>query len=141
MEDSMRFMIIRKADAATEAGVVPDEALIVAMTRYNEALIKAGVMLDGQGLKPSSAGARIRFRGGKPSIVDGPFSETKELVAGFTLIDVASREEALEWAKRWPAEDGHGHVELELRQVYEIEDFGDSAAVDALRERGTLTGR
>lgn len=137
----MRFMIIRKADDETEAGAMPDEALIVAMTRYNEALIKAGVMLDGQGLKPSACGARMTFRAGKPAIVDGPFSETKELIAGFTLIDVASREEALEWMKRWPPEDGRGEVRLELRQVYEIEDFGASAALDELRRRGTVAGR
>jgi hypothetical protein len=137
----MRFMIIRKADHETEAGVMPGEDLIVAMTRYHEALIKAGVLLDGQGLKPSSAGARMKFRGGKPSVVDGPFSETKELIAGFTMIDVTSREEALEWMKRWPAQDGHGEVELELRQVYEIEDFGDSAALDDLRAHGTVAGR
>jgi len=137
----MRFMIIRKADRETEAGVMPGEDLIVAMTQYNEALIKAGVMLDGQGLKPSSAGARMKFRGGKPSVVDGPFSETKELVAGFTMIDVTSREEALEWMKRWPVEDGHGEVELELRPVYEIEDFGDSPALDALRAHGAVAGR
>ena len=137
----MRFMIIRKADRETEAGVMPGEDLIVAMTQYNEALIKAGVMLDGLGLKPSSAGARMKFRGGKPSVVDGPFSETKELVAGFTMIDVTSREEALEWMKRWPVQDGHGEVELELRPVYEIEDFGDSPALDALRAHGTVAGR
>ena len=137
----MRFMIIRKADQETEAAVMPDEALIVAMTQYNEALIKAGVMLDGQGLKPSSAGARVKFRGGRPSVVDGPFAETKELVAGFTMIDVKSRDEALEWMKRWPVEDGHGEVELELRQVYEIEDFGDSPALDALRDLRSIAGR
>jgi len=137
----MRFMIIRKADRETEAGVMPSDDLILAMTRYNEALIKAGVMLDGQGLKPSSAGARMRFRAGKASVVDGPFSETKELIAGFTMIDVTSRDEAIEWMKRWPVEDGHGEVELELRPVYEIEDFGDSAALDELRARGTMAGR
>jgi len=137
----MRFMIIRKADRETEAGVMPSDDLILAMTRYNEALIKAGVMLDWQGLKPSSAGARMRFRAGKASVVDGPFSETKELIAGFTMIDVTSRDEAIEWMKRWPVEDGHGEVELELRPVYEIEDFGDSAALDELRARGTMAGR
>ena len=137
----MRFMIMRKADADTEAGMMPGEALIVAMTRYHEALIKAGVMLDGHGLKPTSAGARMKFTRGRPSIVDGPFTETKELLAGFTMIDVTSREEALEWMKRWPVEDGAGNVELELRQVYEIEDFGDSPALDALRDRRTVARR
>lgn len=120
----MRFMIIRKADKETEAGVLPSEQLFTAMMKYNEELVKAGVMLDGQGLHASSKGARIKFSGGKPTVVDGPFTETKELIAGFTMIQVKSREEAIEWVKRWPAIDGHGEVELELRQVFEAEDFG-----------------
>lgn len=137
----MRFMIIRKADEETEAGVMPTSELIEAMTRYNEKLVNAGIMLAGEGLQPSSKGARIRFSAGKPTIIDGPFSETKELIAGFTIIQVRSREEALEWVKRWPAEDAHGHVELELRQIFEAEDFGDEftpeqrAAEERLRER------
>jgi hypothetical protein len=121
----MRFMIIRKADEETEAGVLPSEALLGAMMRYNEEMVKAGVMLAGDGLQPSSKGARVKFTGGKPAVIDGPFAETKELVAGFTMIQVKSREEALEWLKRWPVEDANGEVELELRQVYEAEDFGD----------------
>jgi len=120
----MRFMIIRKADAETEAGVMPGEQLLADMMKYNEAMVKAGVMTAGEGLKPSSHGARIRFSAGKPTVFDGPFTETKELIAGFTMIEVRSREEAIEWVKRWPASDGHGAVELELRQVYEAEDFG-----------------
>jgi hypothetical protein len=122
----MRFMIIRKADAATEAGHMPSQALISAMTRYNEELVKAGVMLAGEGLHPSSKGARIRFAAGKPVITDGPFAEAKELIAGFTMIDVRSMDEALEWVRRWPAEDGDGHVELELRRVFDAADFGDA---------------
>lgn len=122
----MRFMIIRKADKNTEAGVMPSEQLIADMMKYNEELVKAGVMLAGEGLHPSSAGARIRFANGKPQITDGPFAETKELIAGFTMIQVRSREEALEWVKRWPAADGDGHVELELRRVFEAEDFGEA---------------
>ena len=130
----MRFMIIRKADAETEAGVLPTEQLVADMLAYNGELVKAGVMLAGEGLQPSSKGARIKFSGGQPTIIDGPFAEAKELVAGFTLIDVRSREEAIEWVKRWPTIDGHGEVELELRQVYESDDFGD-AVTPALREQ------
>jgi hypothetical protein len=121
----MRFMIIRKADESTEAGARPSAALVDAMMKYNEEMIRAGVMVGGDGLKPSVRGARIKFRGGSPTITDGPFAEAKELIAGFTLIQVGSREEALEWVKRWPAEDGDGEVELELRELYEADDFGD----------------
>ncbi len=120
----MKFMIIRKADKDTEAGMMPTEQLVTDMLKYNEQMIKAGVMFDGMGLQPSSKGARIKFNSGKPTVIDGPFAEAKELVAGFTLIQVKSREEALEWVKRWPPIDGDGNVELELRQIYEAEDFG-----------------
>jgi hypothetical protein len=120
----MRFMIIRKADAETEAGVMPSEQLIAAMMKYNEELVKAGAMLAGEGLQPSSKGARVKFSGGKPAVIDGPFTETKELIAGFTMIQAKSREEAIEWVKRWPAIDGHGEAEIEIRQVFEAEDFG-----------------
>lgn len=129
----MRFMIIRKADEQTEAGVMPGEALLTAMGNYMGDLAKAGVLLAGEGLQPSSKGARIRFSGGKPVVTDGPFAEAKELIAGFTLIEVSSRAEALEWVKRWPAEDGDGAVELELRQVFEAGDFG-SEFTPELRE-------
>src|SRR5262245_16901289 len=121
---TMRFMIIRKADKSTEAGVLPSEKLLAAMGEYNEALVKAGVMLAGEGLQPSAKGARVKFSGGKPTVIDGPFAETKELIAGFTMIEVKSREEALAWVKRWPALDGDGEVELEVRQVFEAADFG-----------------
>ncbi|MFP2897504.1 YciI family protein [Corallococcus sp. 4LFB] len=120
----MRFMIIRRADKDTEAGVLPDEKLLAAMGAYNEEMVKAGVMLQGEGLHPSSKGARVKFTNGKPAIIDGPFTETKELIAGFTLIQVKSRQEALEWLKRWPPSDAGGNVELELRQVFEDDDFG-----------------
>ncbi|CAM3369124.1 YciI family protein [Corallococcus sp. ZKHCc1 1396] len=130
----MRFMIIRKADKATEAGTLPDEKLLAAMGAYNEEMVKAGVMLQGEGLQPSAKGARVKFTNGKPTITDGPFTETKELIAGFTLIQVKSRQEALEWLKRWPALDGGGNVELELRQVFEDEDFG-SEFTPELREQ------
>jgi hypothetical protein len=126
----MRFMVIRKADAETEreTGPAPDADLVDAMMKYNEELIAAGVMLAGDGLKPSAAGARIRFRNGQPTVTDGPFAETKELVAGYSIFNVKSKDEAIAWLKKWPALDGHGNVELELRQLYEAEDFGEFAA-------------
>ena len=132
----MRFMIIRKADKQTEAEPtpLPSEALLAAMGKYNEELARAGALLDGAGLHPSRKGARIKFSGGKPSVIDGPFAEAKELIAGYTIIQVKSREEAIEWVKRWPPLDGDGHVELELRQMYELEDFGPSEAIDRMRE-------
>ncbi|MEJ8821957.1 YciI family protein [Variovorax humicola] len=123
----MRFMIIRKADAETESETSPvgkeHEQLLKDMMAYNQAMLDAGIMRGGQGLKPSSAGARIQFRDGKPTVTDGPFTEAKELIAGFTLIEVKSKEEAIEWVRRWPSSDGHGNVSLELRQLYELEDF------------------
>ena len=121
----MRFMIIRKADQDTEAGAPPSEELLRAMTEYNEEMVKAGVMLAGEGLHPTSNGVRVEFTGGRPTVTDGPFAESKELIAGYSLIQVRSREEAVEWARRWPAEDAGGNVRLELRQVFEAEDFGD----------------
>ena len=120
----MRFMLIRKVDPETEAGALPSEELISAMLQYNEEMMKAGVLLSGDGLRESSKGARIKFSGGKPAVIDGPFAETKELIAGFTMIQVKSKEEAIEWVKRWPAIDGHGEVEIEIRQVFEAADFG-----------------
>ena len=128
----MRFMIIRKADKSTEAGVMPSEALLAAMLKYNEELMKAGVLLQGEGLQPSSKGFRVSTNSGKPTVVDGPFTETKELIAGFTMIQVRSREEAIEWVKRWPAEDGD--AVLEVRQVFEADDFGTEFTPE-LRER------
>ena len=132
----MRFMMIVKADKDTEAGVMPDEKLIAAMTRYNEELAKAGVLLDLAGLQPSSKGARIKFfPGGKRTVVDGPFAEIKELIAGYWLIQVKSKEEAIEWAKRAPAPHGEGaECEIELRQLFDLEDFGTSDAIDRARE-------
>lgn len=113
----MRFMLIRKADADSEAGLMPDEKLIAAMTAYNEALVKAGVMRAGEGLHPSSRGARIHFTDGQPAVTDGPFAETKELVAGFTMIEVGSRGDAIEWARRWPVEDAGSHASIEIRET------------------------
>jgi len=135
----MRFMMIIKANKDTEAGMMPEEKTLAAMAKYNEELIKAGVMLDGMGLQPSTKGARVRFAGGKPKVIDGPFTETKELIAGFWLIQVKSKKEAIEWAKRIPfGPDVHmgGEGEIELRQVFELEDFGESKAVEHHRELG-----
>ncbi len=123
----MRFMLIRKADEETEAGVMPTPELLDAMGRYNEELIKAGVMVGGDGLMASSKGARVHFSGtGRTTVVDGPFAEAKELIAGFTMIEVGSLDEAIEWVKKWPVEDGHGNAEIEIRQIAEVEDFGDA---------------
>jgi PhnB protein len=126
----MRFMIIRKADKNTESGMMPGEEILAAMANYNEEMVKAGILRAGEGLKPSSQGARVKFSGGKPRVIDGPFTETKELIAGFSIIDVASKEEAIEWAKRWPAFDVEENVEIEIRPFYELSDFGDSEAVE-----------
>jgi hypothetical protein len=132
----MRFLVIRKADKATEAGVPPTEELLAAMGRYNEEMVKAGVMLSGDGLQPSSKGARVKFSGGKPRVIDGPFTESKELIAGFSILQVDSKEEAIEWVKRWPVIDGDGEVEIEIRRLFELEDFGPSEAIDRMREVG-----
>jgi hypothetical protein len=120
----MRFMVIRKADAETEAGMLPSEKLIADMTAYNEKMVKAGVMQAGEGLAPSSQGARVKFRGGKPTIIDGPFAEAKELIAGFSILEAASLAEVLDWVRQWPQEDGHGEVEVEIRRILTAEDFG-----------------
>ena len=120
----MRFMILVKADKNSEAGVMPDEKMLTEMGKFNEELVKAGILLGGEGLHPSSKGARIRFQGGKKTLVDGPFTETKELIAGFWLIEVKSREEAIEWFKRVPNPHFGKDTEIELRQVFSPEDFG-----------------
>src|ERR671923_2935949 len=119
----MRFMVIVKATEDSEAGKMPSTELLTAMGKYNEELVKAGVMLAGEGLQPSSKGARIKFSGTKRTVVDGPFAETKELIAGFWLWQCRSKEEAIEWAKRCPNPTGE-EGELEIRQVFEAEDFG-----------------
>ena len=117
----MRFMVIVKADKKTEAGVLPDEKMLTEMTRYNEELAKAGLLVAGEGLQPSSKGARVRFDGKERTVIDGPFAETKELVAGFWLWEAKSLDEAVEWLKRAPFDGG---AEVEIRQVFEAEDFG-----------------
>jgi hypothetical protein len=130
----MRFMFIVKASAASEAGTLPQERLIAAMADYHEQLARAGVLLDANGLQPSSRGWRVRWTHGRQSVVDGPFVDTKELVAGYTLVQVRSREEALEWSHRFPAPHGEGvDAEIEVRQLFELEDFGPSEAAERLR--------
>jgi len=119
----MRFMVIVKATAESEAGIMPDHKLLEAMGNYNDQLIKAGIMLAGEGLHPSSKGARVRFSGTKRTVIDGPFAETKELIAGFWLWKVKSKEEAIEWVKRCP-NPMPGDSEIEIRQIFEAEDFG-----------------
>ncbi len=129
----MRFMVLVKADKNTEAGALPDEKLLTEMGKYNEELAKAGVLLAGEGLHPSSKGARVLFAGAKRTVIDGPFAETKELIAGFWLWQVKSKEEAIEWVKRCPNPTG-AEAEIEIRQVFEAEDFGP-AFTPELREQ------
>lgn len=137
----MRFMIIRKADAETEAGAMPSEQLVTDMMRYNEEMVNAGVMLGGDGLQPTAKGFRVKFDGGRPTVTDGPFTEAKELIAGFTIIEVASRDEAMAWVSRWPATDADGHVELEVRQLYEADSFGDEFTPAIRRQEEMLRAR
>ncbi len=125
----MRFMVIVKATKDSEAGKMPSEELLGAMAKFNEEMVKAGIMLDGNGLQSSAKGARIRFNGDKRTVIDGPFAETKELVAGYWIIQVKSKQEAIEWMKRCP-NPHEGESELELRQVFELEDFGESEGVE-----------
>ena len=133
----MRFMVIVKADENSEAGVMPSEELLAAMGAYNEELVKAGVMLAGEGLHPSSKGVRVKFSGKDRSVIDGPFTETKELIAGYWLIQTKSLDEAIEWVKRCP-NPMEGESEIEIRQVFEAEDFGEEFTPE-LREQAERT--
>ncbi len=133
----MRFMIIVKATKDSEAGAMPPEQLIAEMARYHEELQRAGVLLDALGLQPSSRGWRVKYSGEKRAMIDGPFTEAKELIAGYTLIQVKSKEEAMEWARRFPNPAGDGKEgEIEVRQLFELEDFGPSEAVERFRKMG-----
>jgi hypothetical protein len=133
----MRFMILIKADKNSEAGVMPSEQLLADMGKFNEQLVNAGIMLAGEGLHPSSKGARVRFSGSKRTVIDGPFAETKELIAGFWLWQVKSKEEAIEWVKRIPNPMPGTETEVEIRQVFEADDFGPELTPElrALEER------
>lgn len=136
----MRFMIMVRANNDTEAGVMPGEELIAAMAKYHEELQKAGVLLDGSGLQPSARGWRVKYAGERRTVIDGPFTEAKELIAGYTLIQVKSREEAMEWARRFPNPSGEGKDgEIEVRPLYELEDFGAGEAIERLRKLGVGT--
>jgi hypothetical protein len=132
----MKFMMIVKASKDSEAGVMPGEELLSAMGKYNEELMKAGVLLDLAGLQPSSKGFRIKFSGSKRTVIDGPFTEAKELIAGYWIIQVKSREEAMEWAKRVPSPHPGQDCEIEIRQFFELDDFDASPAVDRARKLG-----
>ena len=131
----MRFLIMVKGNKESESGKLPEDKLIAAMATYHEELARAGVLLDASGLQPTSKGWRMRYSGGKRNVIDGPFTESKELIAGYTLIQVKSHEEAREWVKRFPAPFGEGaEGEIEVRQLYELDDFGPSKAVERFRE-------
>ena len=131
----MKFMIIVKATKDTEAGVMPEEGLFAAMATYHEELAKAGALVDATGLQPTSKGFRVKYAGAKRIVTDGPFTETKELIAGYTVIQVKSKEEAVEWAKRFPNPHGEGSdSEIEVRRLYELDDFAPSQSVERFRE-------
>jgi hypothetical protein len=133
----MRYMILVKATPSSEAGALPDEALMATMADYHEQLVKAGVLLDASGLQATSKGWRVRYSGDRRHVVDGPFAESKELIAGYTVIQVRSREEALEWSRRFPNPAGAGlDAEIEVRQMFEMDDFAPGEAVDRFREMG-----
>ena len=134
----MRFMIMVPASKESEAGVLPDRKILAEMGKFNEEMVKAGVMLAGEGLQATSKGARIRFSGGKTTVIDGPFTEAKELIAGFWLIEVKSKDEAIAWMKRAPFGGG---VELEIRQVFEADDFGPALTPELRKQEERLRGR
>jgi hypothetical protein len=135
----MRFMVLLKADKSSEAGILPSEQLLADMTRYNEELVKAGVLLAAEGLQPSSKGARVKLSGSKRTVIDGPFAETKELIAGFWILQTRSKEEAIEWVKRCPSPMEGEEAEIEIRQIFEASDFGE-AFTPELRDREARLG-
>jgi hypothetical protein len=136
----MRFMVMVKPTKDSEAGKMPSEELLAAMAKFNEEMVKAGVMLDGNGLQPSSKGARVRFSGDKRTVIDGPFAETKELVAGYWVLQVKSKQEAIEWIKRCP-NPMNEDSDIEIRQIFELEDFGASEAVEHHRRLTEQLGK
>ena len=137
----MRFMVMVKANRETEQGVMPSTELLTAMGKYNEELVKAGIMLAGEGLQPSAKGARVRFSGDKRTVVDGPFAETKELVAGFWMWQVRSMEEAVEWARRCPDPMPGEEAEIEIRRIFEADDFGPAATPELRAQEESLRAR
>ncbi|SDL81322.1 Uncharacterized conserved protein [Franzmannia pantelleriensis] len=135
----MRFMIIVKASQESEAGVMPEDSMVAAMAEFHEQLASAGALLDASGLQPSAKGCRIEYRDGEPLLTDGPFGEAKELIAGYTLIQVGSREEALAWTQRFPNPGGPGgNAEIEVRQLFELEDFAPGEGIQRFRALGTV---
>jgi hypothetical protein len=137
----MRFMVIVKADKSSEAGALPDQKLLAEMGKYNEELAKAGVLLAAEGLQPTSKGARVRFSGAKRTVIDGPFTETKELIAGFWLIQAKSKEEAIEWVKRCPNPFPGTESEIEIRQVFEATDFGPAFTPELREQEERMAGQ
>ena len=137
----MRFMIIRRADQQTEAGAMPSEKMLTLMGNYMKEISDAGILLGGEGLKPSSEGARVKFTNGKPRVIDGPFSETKELIGGYLLIRADSKEDAIAWAKRWPALDLEQNVELEIRQLFEEDDFGEEFTPELRKQEADMRAK
>jgi hypothetical protein len=139
---AMKFMILVKATKDSEAGVMPSEEMIGKMGKFNEELMKAGVLLDLSGLQPSSKGFRVRYSGNKRTVIDGPFTESKELIAGYWIVQVKSRDEAIEWAKRVPNPYGEGaEGEIEIRRFFELEDFAPSEAIERAKELGKQLGK
>ena len=130
----MKYLLMRKADADTERGVMPSEELLQAMADYNERLLQAGVLVTGEGLRPSSEGFRVAFNQGEPTVTKGPFENAEELLAGYTMIDVSSEEDAIQWATQWPKQDAMGHACIELRRCFELEDFAPGPALDKHRD-------
>ncbi len=141
----MRFMMIVKASQDSEAGVMPGERLLADMGRFNEEMVKAGVLLAAEGLQPSSKGARVRFSNGERTVIDGPFAETRELIAGFWLVQMKSKAEAIEWVRRCPCPHEDGEAEIEIRQVFEVEDFGEEFTPELReqeeRQRAQIAGK
>jgi hypothetical protein len=138
----MRVMIIRKADAETEAGAMPSAELATAMMTYMQRMADAGVLIDmGNGLKPSAKGARVTFNKGKPLVLDGPFIETKELIAGYALLEVGSLEEAIAWVNDWPCLDGDGNATIEIRPLWEVADFGDAFSPELTEKHDSMKAR
>jgi len=137
----MRFMIIRKADQLTESGAMPSERMLAAMGDYMKSMSDAGILLAGEGLKPTSHSAKVKFTSGKPRVIDGPFSETKELIAGYALIRAASLEEAIDWAKRWPTIETETDVELEIRPLFEEDDFGDEFTPELRKQEADMRAK
>ena len=137
----MRFMILRKADQQTEAGALPDEQMLTLMGNYMQEISDAGVLLGGEGLKPTSEGARVKFTKGAARVIDGPFAETKELIAGYLLLEARSMDEAIAWAKKWPAQDAKGEVELEIRPLYVEDDFGEDFTPELRKQEADMRAK